>query len=62
MARKLVPKLVVIFRHLVFRLADVDPVPKESSSSYVGDYRPISITSVLSNGFQKILAGNLSYF
>ena len=44
-ARELAPKLVVNFRHLVsggsfpacWRLADVVPVPKESSSSDVRD-------------------------
>ena len=51
MARELTPKLAVILRHLVkgnifpacWRLANVVPVPKESPSSDVGDYRPISI-------------------
>ena len=37
-------------------------LPKESSSSYVGDYRPISITYVLSKVFEKIGSGKLSRF
>ena len=32
----------------------------ESSSSNVGHYRPVSITSVLSKVFEKIAAGKLS--
>ena len=44
------------------RLADVVPVPEKSSSSDVGDYRPISITSLLLKVFEKIVAGRLSHF
>ena len=43
-------------------MADVFPVPKGSASSDVGDYRPISITPVLSKVFEKIVVGKLSYF
>ena len=57
--RKLSPKLAVIFRHLVkrsrfpayLRLADVVTVPKESPPSDIGDYRPLSITQLLSKIF-----------
>ena len=45
-----------------WRLADVVPVPMESSSSDVGDYISISITSLLSHVFEKIVAGKLSNF
>ena len=38
------------------------PVPKKSTSSNIGDYRAISVTSLLSKVFEKILAVNLSYF
>ena len=63
-ARNLVPKLAVIFNHLVkggsfpacWRIADVDPETNESSSSDVEDYRPMSITSLLANVFGKIVA------
>ena len=69
-ARELVPKLAVIFRHLVrggsfpacWRLADVVPVPKGSAFSDVSDFRPISITPVLSKVFEKTVAGKLSNF
>ena len=61
--------MAVIFRHLVkggsfsacWRLADVVPVPKESSSYNVGDSRPISITPLLSNVFENIVLGKLSH-
>ena len=43
-------------------MADAVPLPKGSPSSDVGDYRPISITSVLSKVFEKIVAGKLSHY
>ena len=69
-ARELSPNLAIIFERLVkggsfpawWRLADVVPVPKESSSSDVGDYRYISIIYLLSMAFEKIMTGKLSYF
>ena len=70
MAWKLAHKCSVIFRHQVkggsfpvsWRLADVVPVPIRSSSSDVGDYRPIFITPVLSMVFEKIVTNTLSHF
>ena len=70
MARELAPKLVVIFRHLgkggnfpaCWRLAAVVPVPKKSSFSDVRDYRPTSITPLLSNVFEKVVAGKFGNF
>ena len=68
-ARELVPKLAVIFRHSVrggrfpgyWRLADVVPVPKESTS--LGCLRlQVSIMHVLSKVFEEIVAGKLSNF
>ena len=69
-AQDLASKLAVILGHHVkgdsfpvcWRLADVVPVPKESSSSDVGGYRPISITPVLSNVFEKTVTDILSIF
>ena len=69
-ARELGSKLAVIFRHLVkrgsflvcWRLADDVPVTKESPSSEFGDYRPITVTTLLSKVFEKIVAGKLSHF
>ena len=58
----------MIFKHIIkgyfsagWRLADVVPMPKESFSSDVGDYRPILITLLLSKVFQKIVAGKLFF-
>ena len=39
-----------------WRLIDYIPVIKNSSSSDVGDYWPISITPVLSKVFEKIVS------
>ena len=38
------------------------PVSKEPSFLDVGDYRPISITPLLSKVFEKIVTGKLTYF
>ena len=69
MARRLAPKLCVIFRHMVkgvfpvcWRLANVVSEPNESSSLDVGNYAPILITPLLSKVFEKIVAGKLSPF
>ena len=69
-ARKLVSKLAVIFRHMVKRssfpacwgLTDAVPVPKGSPFSDVGDYEPISIIPFLSKVFDTIVAAKLSHF
>ena len=58
-ARNLASKLAVILSHLAkegsflafWRLADVIPVSKGSPFSDVGDYKPISITTLPSNVF-----------
>ena len=42
-------------------IADVVPVPKESSSYNVGDYRSISSTPRLSKAFEKNVARKLSH-
>ena len=68
--RELALKLAVNFRHLVqggnftayWKLVDVIPVPKESSSPDVRDYRPILVTTLLSKVYENIVAGMLSYF
>ena len=70
-ASLLAPKLAVIFRALFrkgsfpvcWRTANVTPLPKGSSSSiHPGDYRPISITPVLSKIFERLLAKRLNRF
>ena len=59
------PRLSVVFRRLVrlgsfpacWRQANVTPIPKGPPSSSVANYRPISITSVLSNVFERLVSG-----
>ena len=54
------PRLSVVFRRLIrlgsfpacWRQANVTPIPKGPPSSSVANYRPISITSVLSKVFE----------
>ena len=67
----LAPKLGVIFRILVrqgsysecWRSGDITPIPKGSSSSpSPNDYRPISITPILSKVFERLLAKRLSVY
>jgi len=45
-----------------WRLAHVTPVPKTPNSSFVRDYRPISITPVLSKVYEKLMASRLGRF
>ena len=55
------PRLSVVFRRLVrlgsfpacWRQANVTPILKGNPSSSIANYRPISITSVLSNVFER---------
>ena len=50
------PKFAAVFRKLVqqssfpacWKIASITPIPKEGSSCLVKDYRPISITPILS--------------
>ena len=61
------PSLSVAFRRLVrlgsfpacWRQANVTPIPKGSPSSSVANYRPISITSVLSKVFERLVSVRL---
>ena len=58
------PIISVVFRRLVclgsfpdcWRQANVTPVPKGPPSSSVANYRPISITSVLSKVFERLVS------
>ena len=60
----LAPKLATLFRYLLrsgtfpdcWKVADVVPVPKGAPSSLVSNYRPISITPVLSKIFERVIA------
>ena len=64
------PRLSVVFRRLVrlgsfpacWRQANVTPIPKGPPSSSVANYRPISITSVLSKVFERLVLVRLGRF
>ena len=45
-----------------WRQANVTPIPKGPPSSSVANYRPISITSVLSKGFEHLVSVRLGRF
>ena len=64
------PRLNVVFRQLVhlgsfpacWRQANVTPIPKNLPSSSVANYGPISITSVLSKVFERLVSVRLGQF
>ena len=64
------PHLSVVFRRLVrlghfpacWRQANITPIPNGPSSSSVANYRPISITSVLSKVFEHQVSVRLRRF
>ena len=64
------PRLSVVFRRLVrlgsfpacWRKANVTPIPKGPPSSSVDNYPPISITSVLSQVFERLVSVRLGRF
>ena len=64
------PCLSVVFRWLVrlgsfpacWRQANVTQIPKGPQCSSVADYRPISITSVLSKVFEHLVSVSLGRF
>ena len=64
------PRLSVVFRRFVrvgsfpacWREANVTPIPKGPPSSSIVNYRPISITSVLSNVFERLVSVRLGRF
>ena len=64
------PHLCVVFRRLVrqgsfpacWRQANVTPIPKGPPSSSIANYRPISITSVLSKVFKHLVPVRLGRF
>ena len=66
----LAPKLSIIFRRLIregsfpscWRTANITPIPKGAASPVVSNYRPISITPVLSKVFERLVASRLSTF
>ena len=64
------PHLSVVFRRLVclgsltacWRQANVTPIPMGPLSSSVANYRPISITTVLSKVFERLVPVRLGRF
>ena len=64
------PRLSVVFLRLVrvgifsacWRQSNVTPIPKGPPYSFVANYRPISITSVLSKVFERLLSVRLGQF
>ena len=66
----LVPHLAVVFRRLLRfgllpvcrRVANVTPIPKDPPSSSVANYRPISLTPILSKVFERLGSVRLRHF
>ena len=64
------PKLTSVFRKLIrkgsfpfeWRSANITPISKGTGSSNPSDFRPISITSVVSKVFEKLIAVRLSKY
>ena len=64
------PRLSVVFRRLArlgsfpacWRQSNVTPIPKGPPSYSVANYRPISITSVLSTVFERLVSVRLGRF
>ena len=69
-ADAMAPRLSVVFRRLIYlgsfpplwRQANITPIPKGLPSSSVANYRPISITSVLSKVFERLVSVRLGQF
>ena len=69
-ASVLAPKLSHLFRRLLhcglfpleWRFADVTPIPKGPLSAFVCNYRPISITPVLSKVFERLTSLRFGHF
>ena len=67
-ADAMAPRLSVVFRRLVrlgsfpacWRQANVTPIPKGPPASSVANYRPISIASVLSKVFERLVSVSVS--
>ena len=69
-AEVLATRLSVVFRRLLhvgsfpacWRVANVTPVPKGPPSSSVANYRPISITPILSKVYERLVSVRLGRF
>ena len=66
----LAPRLAVVFRQLFrlgsfpvcWRVANVTPIPKGPPSSSASNYRPISLTPMLSKVFERLVSVRLGHF
>ena len=66
----LAPRLAVVFRRLLrlgsfpvcWRVAIVTPIPKDPLSSSASNYRPISLTPILSKVFDRLVSVCLGHF
>ena len=66
----LAPRLAVIFRRLLrlgsfpvcWRVANVTPIPKGPPSFSASNYRPISLTPILSKVFERLVSVCLGRF
>ena len=66
----LAPVYSAVFRRLIhlgslpacWRQVNVTPIPKGPPSSSVANYRPISITSVLSNLFERLVSSSFTIY
>ena len=66
----LAPRLAVVFRQLLrlssfpvcWRVANVTPIPKGPLSSSVSNYRPISLTPIVSKVFECLVSVRLGRF
>ena len=69
-AEVLAPRLAVVFKRLLclgifpvcWRMANVTPIPKGPPSSSASNYRPISLTSILSKVFERLVSVRLGRF
>ena len=69
-AAVLAPRLDVVFRWLLrlgrfpvcWRVANVTPIPKGAPSSSASNYRPISLTPILSKVFERLVSVRLGRF
>ena len=69
-AEVLNPRLTVVFRWLLclgnfpvcWRVANVTPIPNGTPSSSVSNYRPISLTPILSKVFERLVSVRLGRF
>ena len=69
-AEVLVPRLAVVFRRLLrlgsfpvcWRVANVTPIPRGPPSSSASNYRPISLTPILSKVFERLVSVRLGHF